>query len=53
MIEIRVGLPDRVAGVERRVSDTRAELVRWMFGFWIATLVPLGGLMIALFTVFR
>jgi hypothetical protein len=53
MTEMRVGLLDRVAGVERRVSDTRAELVRWMFGFWIATLVPLGGLMVALFTVFR
>jgi hypothetical protein len=53
MTEMRVGLLDRVAGVERRVSDTRAELVRWMFGFWIATLVPLGGLMVGLFTVFR
>jgi hypothetical protein len=53
MIEMRVELMDRIARVEQRVSDSRAELVRWMFGFWIATLVPLGGLMVALFTVFR
>jgi hypothetical protein len=36
---------------ERRLGETHVGLIRWMFGFWIATLVPLGGLMIALFTV--
>jgi hypothetical protein len=37
---------DRIAGVERRVSDTRADLLKWMFGFWIGTLVPLAGLIL-------
>jgi hypothetical protein len=41
------------ASFERRLGEMHAGLIRWMFGFWIATLVPLGGLMIALFTVFR
>jgi hypothetical protein len=41
------------ASFERRLGEMRADLIRWMFGFWIATLVPLGALMLALFTVFR
>ncbi len=43
-------LRDRVGSVEQKVADTRADLVKWMFGFWIATLVPLAGLMIGLVT---
>jgi hypothetical protein len=42
---------DSVAGVEQTVADTRADLVKWMFGFWIATLVPLAGLMVGLVTI--
>ena len=34
-----------------RLAELRAELLRWMFGFWIATLVPLAGLMVGLFTL--
>ena len=44
-------LGDRIGGVEQKVADTRADLVRWMFGFWIATLVPLAGLMVGLATI--
>jgi len=42
-----------IEAVRRSVADQRADLIRWMFGFWIATLVPLAGLMVGLFTVFR
>ena len=35
--EIRTGL-----------ADQRAGLLKWMFGFWIATLVPLAGLILML-----
>ena len=31
-----------------RLADQRADLIKWMFLFWIGTLVPLAGLMIAL-----
>ncbi len=31
-----------------RLADQRADLVKWMFLFWMGTLVPLAGLMIAL-----
>ncbi len=35
--EIRAGL-----------ADQRAGLLKWMFGFWVATLVPLAGLIVTL-----
>ena len=44
-------LGGRIGSVERKVADTRADLVKWMFGFWMATLVPLAGLMVGLATV--
>jgi hypothetical protein len=47
------------AKLEQRLADLRTELlteihrlgadmVRWMFGFWVSTVVALGGLMVAL-----
>jgi hypothetical protein len=38
--EIRTGLADR-----------HVSVLKWMFGFWIATLVPLAGLILALQSV--
>jgi hypothetical protein len=37
LTELRTGL-----------ADTRTELVRWMFGFWVTTLLALAGLVLAL-----
>jgi hypothetical protein len=34
--------------VERRLGATSSNLIKWMFGFWIGTLVPLAGLILAL-----
>ena len=53
MTETRATLLERITGVERRLADTRADLLKWMFGFWIATLVPLAGLMVGLVTLLR
>ncbi len=36
------------AKVDQRVAELRAELLRWMFVFWVGTIVPLGGLIVAL-----
>lgn len=36
------------AKLEQRLAEQRAELIRWMFLFWVGTVVPLGGLMVAL-----
>jgi hypothetical protein len=30
------------------LADQRADLIKWMFVFWAATIVPLGGLIVAL-----
>jgi DNA anti-recombination protein RmuC len=42
----------RLAGVdakiELRMNGLRAELIKWMFVFWIGTLAPLAGLVVAL-----
>jgi hypothetical protein len=36
------------ATIRRALADQRADVVRWMFRFWIGTLVPLAGLIVAL-----
>jgi hypothetical protein len=33
---------------EQRLAELRADLVRWMFGFWVTTLLALGGMLLAL-----
>jgi len=30
------------------IQRLRADTVRWMFGFWVSTVLALGGLMVAL-----
>lgn len=34
--------------LEKRLAEQRADLLKWMFIFWVGTVVPLAGLMIAL-----
>ena len=36
------------AKLEQRLAELRTDLVRWMFGFWVTTLLAVGGLMLAL-----
>jgi len=42
------GIETRFALVDVKIADLRAELIKWMFLFWIGTIVPLGGLMVVL-----
>jgi len=55
--EFRAEIEQRFAAadvkMERRLADLERRVLRWMFGFWIATLVPLAGLMVGLVTVLR
>ncbi len=66
--EFRVEIERRLAKVEAKLGESVAQLreeirtgladrhtstLKWMFGFWIATLVPLAGLMVGLFTLFQ
>lgn len=46
--DLRGELDTRFATVDIRFAELRAELIKWMFLFWVGTVVPLGGLMVAL-----
>jgi len=46
-------LEQRAAELRAELHDTRANLLKWMFVFWAGTVIPLGGLMFALFQHFR
>ena len=41
-------LDQRIAEVRQSLADQRAELLKWMFLFWVGTVVPLAGLIVAL-----
>ena len=41
-------LEQRVAELRAELHGLRADMLRWMFGFWISTVLTLGGLMVAL-----
>jgi hypothetical protein len=43
-LEFRTGLQQ----VRTELEQFRAELLRWMFGFWVTTLIGIAGLLIAL-----
>ena len=44
-------LEQRVAELRREMADQRTDLVKWMFIFWVGTVVPLAGLILALHKV--
>jgi ABC-type phosphate transport system auxiliary subunit len=52
MAQFESKLEQRITQVESeldlRIAKTRAELIKWMFVFWVGTLVPLGGLLLFL-----
>jgi hypothetical protein len=52
LAELRADLRTEMGGlrVEFRteLQQLRVELLRWMFGFWVTTLLGIGGLLIAL-----
>ena len=50
---LRSELRQEIAGVKVIMSKQRADLITWMFVFWAGTVVPLAGLMFALFNHFR
>ena len=43
----------RFAEFEARIERRFTEHARWMLGLWLATVVPLGGLMVGLFNSIR
>ena len=51
--ELRAELRQEVAVLKEAIANQRADLRKWMFVFWAGTVVPLAGLMFALFQHFR
>jgi hypothetical protein len=45
---VRADLQTRIDRVDTRIESVRADLIKWMFIFWVGTIVPLAGLMVAL-----
>ena len=59
LAELRTGLHTEIAGlrlefrtdlpqIRTELQQVRTELLRWMFGFWVTTLIGTAGLLIAL-----
>ena len=52
LAELRAELRTEIAGLRlefrTELQQVRTELLRWMFGFWVTTLIGIGGLLIAL-----
>jgi hypothetical protein len=48
LAELRAELRQEIAGLRAELHGLRADLLRWMFGFWATTLLTLAGLIIAL-----
>jgi hypothetical protein len=46
--ELRADLYGRIEALRAEMLAQRAELIKWMFLFWVGTIVPLAGLMVAL-----
>ena len=41
-------LEQRIAELRAEMAGQRADLIKWMFLFWAGTVLPLGGLIVAL-----
>lgn len=47
-VRLEKGLAEVRSEMDKGLANQRADLVKWMFMFWVGTIVPLAGLMIAL-----
>jgi hypothetical protein len=46
--ELRIGFRTELQELRTDIERFRSELLRWMFGFWVTTLIGIAGLLIAL-----
>jgi hypothetical protein len=46
--ELRTDLYSRIEEIRTELAIQRSDLIKWMFLFWVGTIVPLAGLMVAL-----
>jgi hypothetical protein len=48
LVELRTGLQQVRSDAHIELQQVRTELLRWMFGFWVTTLLSIGGLLVAI-----
>jgi hypothetical protein len=48
LAELRGELRTEIQQVRMEIQQMRSELLRWMFGFWVTTLLALAGMVIGL-----
>ena len=48
LVELRTGLQEVRSDFRTELQQVRTELLRWMFGFWVTTLLGIGGLLVAI-----
>jgi hypothetical protein len=46
--ELRSELRTEIHHVRTEIQQVRTDLLRWMFGFWVTTLIALAGMIISL-----
>jgi hypothetical protein len=46
--ELRIEFRTELQQVRVEIQQVRTELLRWMFGFWVTTLLSIGGLLVAI-----
>jgi len=46
--ELRLEFRTELTQVRIEIQQLRTELIRWMFGFWVTTLLALAGMVISL-----
>ena len=46
--ELRLEFRTELTQVRIEIQQLRTELIRWMFGFWVTTLLALAGMVIGL-----
>jgi hypothetical protein len=48
LADLRADLYGRIEALRTELAVQRGDLIKWMFLFWVGTIVPLAGLMVAL-----
>jgi hypothetical protein len=48
IVELRTDIAGLRVEFRTELQQVRTELLRWMFGFWVTTLLGIAGLLIAL-----
>ena len=48
LAELRAEFRTELQHVRTELQRVRTELLRWMFGFWVTTLLSIGGLLVAI-----